>query len=63
MSTTGSEIIRDKIALITSMNGILIKKVIPVANNLRSFKRIKLPNIIHAYTMEISAITAPKERT
>ena len=56
ISMNGVEINFDRIMFMSSINGIPDRKITPVANNLRLFKRLKIPNRIHAYTIEISDI-------
>ena len=63
ISIIGSEIIFDNIIFISNINGMDKQNVIPAANNLRTLKRLKIPNINHMYTIEISAIIAPIEKT
>jgi len=46
-SIIGSEIKLDNITFTRIINGIDNKKIYPPANNLRIFKRLKIPNIIH----------------
>lgn len=62
-SMIGSEMNFDNAMFTSIMNGINDRKIIPRANNLRIFKRLTIPNRIHRYTIEISDIIAPIEKT
>ena len=62
-SMNGVEINFDRIMFMSSINGIPDRKITPVANNLRLFNRLKIPNRIHVYTIEISDIIAPMLKT
>lgn len=59
----GSEMNFDNVTFTSIMNGIDDREIIPMANNLRIFKRLTIPNRIHRYTIEISDIIAPIEKT
>ena len=50
-------------AFISRIKGMHDRKMTPAANNLRFFKQVKMPKIIHAYAMEISDIIFPMEKT
>ena len=63
MSRIGSEIILDNVILISSVNGMDSKKVIPTASSLRILRQLNIKNINHMYTSEMNAITAPMEKT
>ena len=62
MSKIGSDIIFDSIMLMTNINGIANKKIIPKAIHFPvSPMRLKIATIIHRKTMEAIAITTPTE--